>query len=213
MNHDIFAQEFSRAEEFVAALFNYLETNGGSSYFESDVTQLEHALQSADLARQAGAPGELVTAALLHDIGHLLLGEHNGSPEFLTSDLGHESAGARFLARWFDAAVAVPVALHVNAKRYLVSVDAGYLNSLSPVSKKSLEAQGGPLTSEQAEQFAKLGFAQDAIALRHWDDAAKVAAKNVPPLQSYAPLVARLVNTARRKVVAEPLDGGGRGLL
>lgn len=210
MNQEIFAQEFSKVEDFVAALFSYLEANGGSSYFESDVTQLEHGLQSAELARLAGAPGELVAAALLHDIGHLLLGENNRDPTFLKSDLCHEEVGSRFLANWFDAAVAIPVALHVNAKRYLVSVDADYFNALSPVSKKSLEAQGGPLSPEQAEQFAKLGFAQDAIALRRWDDSAKVAGKRVMPLLSYAPLVARLTVMAGRKVVAESLDDYGR---
>src|SRR5262249_19687881 len=41
-------------------------------YFGEPVTQLEHALQCAHLARQANADDDLVLAALLHDIGHLI---------------------------------------------------------------------------------------------------------------------------------------------
>ena len=36
-----------------------------------------------EVAEQAGASDALVTAALLHDVGHLLLGEHMGTEDFL----------------------------------------------------------------------------------------------------------------------------------
>ena len=39
----------------------------GSSY--GDLTQLDHALQAAHLAREAGEPEAVVVAALLHDVG------------------------------------------------------------------------------------------------------------------------------------------------
>ena len=47
---------------------------GSGLYFGEEVTETEHALQSAALAEQSGAAKELVAAALLHDIGHLLHG-------------------------------------------------------------------------------------------------------------------------------------------
>ena len=58
----------------IEALF---ERRGGEQYSGEPVTQLEHALQTAALAEGEGADDELVTAALLHDLGHLLhdLGE------------------------------------------------------------------------------------------------------------------------------------------
>ena len=59
-------------------LLGYLVDHGTSNYDES-VTQLEHALQSAALARADGAAPETVVSALLHDLGHLLIGEHDGS--------------------------------------------------------------------------------------------------------------------------------------
>ena len=45
---------------------------GGEQYAGEPVSQLEHALQTALLAEQDGGDDELVTACLLHDLGHLL---------------------------------------------------------------------------------------------------------------------------------------------
>jgi hypothetical protein len=58
------------ADLFLDRLFGLLETRGQDRYDES-VSQLEHALQAAALARVEGAPAALVVAALLHDVGHL----------------------------------------------------------------------------------------------------------------------------------------------
>lgn len=186
-------REYASTEAFVAALFDYLKEQGGGTYFDSEVTQLEHALQAANLAREAGASDPLVAAALLHDIGHMLLGEHNRDAAFLATDLGHEKAGALLLSRWFAPAIATPVALHVSAKRYLVAVDPHYRKSLSPVSQQSLAAQGGPFRAAEAEEFAQSPYAQVAVLLRHWDDLAKVSDKVVPQLSEYAESVGRLV--------------------
>ena len=54
----------------IEALF----TSGVSEeYLGEDVKLVEHMLQCAALAREAGATDELVVASLLHDIGHLLI--------------------------------------------------------------------------------------------------------------------------------------------
>ena len=50
-------------------LFNQ---RGHLAYGEG-VTELQHALQAASLAEQDNAPDNQIVAALLHDIGHLLL--------------------------------------------------------------------------------------------------------------------------------------------
>ena len=44
----------------------------GSSHYDDTVSQAEHALQTAWLAREAGAPPTLVVAALFHDIAPYL---------------------------------------------------------------------------------------------------------------------------------------------
>ena len=85
--------------------------------------------------------------------------------------------------------MARPVALHVAAKRYLCAVDAGYADGLSPASTRSLEFQGGPLDARQARAFERRAGWQEAVALRRWDDAAKVPGLRVPGFTEYRTLL------------------------
>src|SRR5262245_61942543 len=102
-------------------LFALFHERGVGAYFGEAVTETEHALQCACLAEQAGAAPELVAAALLHDVGHLMhgLGEDVADRGI---DGRHEAVGAAWLGRHFGPTVAVPVRLHVAAKRYLCAV-------------------------------------------------------------------------------------------
>jgi predicted HD phosphohydrolase len=158
---------------------------------DENVTQRQHALQTALLAEQeAGKEAhEVVTSALLHDIGHLLLDEHAGEDSFLEEDLEHEVVGQAWLTRYFSPAVTLPVLYHVPAKRYWTSVDQQYYDGLSISSKRSLAVQGGPFTPEEAEEFIKREGAQDAVALRLWDDRGKEKGKETPPLEYFKPHV------------------------
>ena len=63
--------EHSTSEARADALLLFMKAHGNSFYDES-VTQLEHAIQTAVLAREAQAPIHQVVAALLHDIGDIL---------------------------------------------------------------------------------------------------------------------------------------------
>jgi [1-hydroxy-2-(trimethylamino)ethyl]phosphonate dioxygenase len=69
--------------------------------------------------------------------------------------------------------VTEPIALHVQAKRFLCARDPGYHARLSPVSQRSLELQGGPLTASDAQVFASNVHAADALQVRRWDDLGK----------------------------------------
>ena len=177
-------RKFAGPEQLVGALTALFDERGGTHY-DAGVTQREHALQSATLARRAGAPAALVVAALLHDIGHLLLDEHAADPGFLANDRRHEAVGWHFLREWFPPAVAGPVALHVRAKRYLVATVPDYAARLSASSLRSLAVQGGPLSAADAAAFAALPHAQAAIALRRWDDEAKIAGGAVASLDEF----------------------------
>ena len=66
--------------------------NGGSQYGGEAVTQLEHGLQAATLAENEQSPPELIVAALVHDIGHLLHGLPDDTPDQGIDD-HHETAG------------------------------------------------------------------------------------------------------------------------
>ena len=80
-------------ENIISKILKLLETKGKDlQYGNENVTQLEHALQCAELAEKRGFSKEIITAALLHDIGHLLYdGQdpiHDGKDGF------HENLGA-----------------------------------------------------------------------------------------------------------------------
>lgn len=157
----------------LAALFALLEARGSAEYGGEGVTQLQHALQCAALADAAGASAALITAALLHDVGHLAhdLGEDATQRGV---DDHHEARGAGLLRQaGLSEAVWRPVALHVEAKRWLVANDVGYAAQLSEESQRSLALQGGPMGREESARFLAQLFAQDAIVLRRWDDLAK----------------------------------------
>jgi phosphonate degradation associated HDIG domain protein len=168
-----------------------LVSHGGDAYFGEPVTVLEHCLQAAFFARESGSSKELIGAALLHDVGHLLHHEGEDVAEHGV-DTRHEELGQQLLAQHLPAAVTEPVRLHVAAKRYLCLADAGYRDTLSPSSVLSLELQGGPMSADEAASFLSLPFADDAVALRRWDDEAKIPELAVPDAPSYLPLLKTL---------------------
>lgn len=177
-------RSLSSNDERVDILFDYMLRRGQSNYDES-VTQLEHALQAAFLAKRSGAEPVVIVAALLHDIGHFLTDEHSEHSDFTSEDWLHEEIGADCLGEFFHPAVIETMRLHVDAKRYLCGVDPLYREGLSPASENSLRLQGGPMTSAETEAFESRPFAKVAIQVRHWDDQAKVAGMEVPDLESY----------------------------
>ena len=172
----------------VDLLFDYLKSHGQSSY-DPSVSQLEHALQTAHLAQQESQLPHLVVASLLHDIGHLMLDEHDERGDFLYQDWAHEAVAARALSEFFPSNVVTPVQRHVSAKRLLCSLDAAYYEGLSEASKRSFAVQGGPLSQFEAERLQALEGMPDAMALRRWDDRAKVHGVEVPELETYANVV------------------------
>lgn len=183
-------------DEFCDRVFAYLRAAGQTMYDES-VTQIEHALQCAYLAEAAGYGAAVQVAALLHDIGHLLLDEHDQQDDFLADDRRHEIIGARLLTKWFGADLASVVALHVPAKRYLVTTDDTYRARLSDASIRSLAVQGGPMTDDEASAFAALPHSRLAVELRRWDDLGKVRGGTVPELEHWrAAMVATLDRSA-----------------
>jgi phosphonate degradation associated HDIG domain protein len=157
----------------------------GADHYDEDLSQRDHALQTAALALAAGASDALIVAALLHDIGHLLALQTGSQEGSRPVDLRHEASGARYLAGLFPSSVTGPIALHVRAKRYRCAVDHRYWDQLSAGSKRSLEVQGGPMTDDEAATFELLpGFA-NAVRLREWDDQGKVDGLDVVPLAAY----------------------------
>ena len=163
------------------------ERRGQETYGEG-ISQLDHALQCAAFAERDGADAALVTATLLHDIGHLL---HDLPADVADTgiDTQHEASGSAWLSRHFGLAVTEPVRMHVAAKRYLATMEPGYFDRLSYASKLSLRLQGGPMSEKQAATFAAEPFFSDAIRLRRWDEEGKIIGYHGPALDHFLPRV------------------------
>jgi predicted HD phosphohydrolase len=163
-----------------------LDGLAGLPYGGEAVDQLAHARQCAAAAVTAGADDALVVAAALHDIGRArpVMALHPGVP--------HEEAGARFCEPHLGERVAWLIRAHVPAKRYLVAIELEYFDGLSPASVGSLARQGGPMSAAEVAAFHSMPWAEDAVALRRWDDAAKNPAGDGPSAAALAALVERL---------------------
>ena len=174
------------SEDPLDVIMGLFQKRGDAAYLGEAVSQTEHALQTAWAAEQADAASALIAAALLHDIGHLL---HDLAEDCALAgiDDAHEVRGERWLARYFGPDVTEPIGLHVAAKRFLCATDPTYLGLLSEASLRSLKLQGGPFTADEAAQFRRHPYGDAAVALRRFDEQAKVPGLPTPPLEHFRP--------------------------
>lgn len=181
--------------EITNTILNLFNERGHSEYGGEAVTQLEHALQCATLARQAHASDALITASLLHDVGHILHDLPDNTPDTGIDDF-HENLAAQFLEKYFPPSVSEPVRLHVAAKRYICTIEPEYLEHLSAPSIQSFEIQGGMMTEEEIRTFEQNSFHQDAVQLRRWDDLAKDPDWQTDPIETFSEYITNCLKSS-----------------
>jgi len=173
-------------KNIIDQLIHLLKEKGSDmQYGGENVSQLEHALQCAELAEENKLSNPTIAAALLHDIGHLLYEDED--PIHEGKDGHHENLGADYLSKYFGEQVINPIRAHVDSKRYLAAVEDEYYDSLSKASQISLAAQGGSFTKEEAGEFIKKPFMKEAVEMRRFDDMAKITNKKTPDLNHFKP--------------------------
>ncbi|HEX3576697.1 MAG TPA: HD domain-containing protein [Rhodopila sp.] len=174
----------------LARIAELLTLKAGNQYGLSAINQRQHALQAAWLAEKTGCPDALVTAGLLHDIGHMVhdLGDNPAEDGI---DDQHEQRGHEFLQAWFGPDVTEPVRLHVAAKRYLCATEADYFSKLSKDSVLSLSLQGGPMSPQEVAAFNAIPQSAAAVQLRRFDEQAKVRDLETPSVQHFLGYVER----------------------
>lgn len=169
----------TNAKKVADEIISLFERKGGVSYAGEKVTQLEHACQAAQLAEKDGNNDEVILAAFLHDIGHLLEDEPGTE---LMGGFGvkdHESIGAMYLTkRGFSQTLVKLVNAHVEAKRYLCVMNHRYYENLSEASKATLHFQGGPMREDELDAFERNPMKNLIIKMRTWDEEAKF--ENIP---------------------------------
>lgn len=175
-----------------------LDAMAGSAarrYGTERVSELAHALQCAELAREAGADEELTLACLLHDVGRFAVDQSlisdrvGGGGRGHHSARGHHEVGADLIAPYVPERVTWLVRMHADAKRYLCTTEPGYHATLSPASQHTMTLQGGLMSPEEVARHAAHPWLGDALRLRRWDDLAKVVGKVTAPLAAWEPLL------------------------
>lgn len=164
------------------------ESAHAQEYLGEDITLVEHMIQCAENAQAEGAEDWLIVAALLHDIGHLLIPDA-ASAQDSGVDMHHDDIGAEWISKRFPNNVVQAVRLHVDAKKYLVATDPDYFNHLSEASQITLDIQGGVFSASEAAEFIQQNYALEAVQLRRWDDAGKVRGAAKTDLSHYEVLI------------------------
>jgi 2-amino-1-hydroxyethylphosphonate dioxygenase (glycine-forming) len=188
-----------------STITNLFEQYGSEDYIGESISQLEHALQAAHIAEANGEEHEMIIAALLHDIGHLVVYEQENSDskwgahyqDDVSPYLGahhHEKIGADYLRNLgLEENIPELVESHISSKRWL-SRDPIYHAKLSEASKQTLIHQGGPMTDEESIEYLKHPKHIMFTSLRLYDDGAKVVGKKTKDLEYYLSYLDRLTD-------------------
>ncbi|KAJ6442372.1 major facilitator superfamily transporter [Purpureocillium lavendulum] len=177
------------ASETVEQLFDFILAQGNTDY----------------LGEKYGSDKEVILGALLHDVGRFIPAA-NSMPKMIAPNgtyvgrASHEVLGESYLRQLgFSEKVCQLVGAHVMAKRYLTAVDKDYYDGLSDTSKRTLKYQGGIFNQDQVKEAQNDPLLDAKLAVRRWDDEAKVPGRVVPGLMEY-------MNIAIECLIGTPLD-------
>lgn len=184
----------------IESIFAAMEESHRFPYGPEPVTELEHALQCAELAAAESGDDELVAAALLHDVGRVAARQDSVSdtlePEaakkIVPGARGHDAVGISLLSGLMPERVLFCIGAHVAAKRYLCAVEPSYYDVITGGSTHTLKLQGGAMSPDEVAAFEKHPWFDDAVKVRRWDDRAKIAGAETRPLAHWRPLVEKL---------------------
>jgi predicted HD phosphohydrolase len=175
---------FTTTDEAWAALVEQQGMGDGEA-----IDLWEHQLQTAEGLERLGADEALIVAGLLHDLG-----------DGRVAEVAHAPWAATLVRPLLGERVAWVIGAHADAKRYLCTTDPAYWDTLSPVSKRTLEAQGGLMTPDEVEQFRAHPFADQAVLLRQCDDAGKDPSHRVEDPERFRAMLDRVATHAHAGV-------------
>lgn len=172
------------------------EKYGQTDYIGEKITQTEHAIQCALVAKNEGYNDYVIIGALLHDIGHLIGLQNNLEEMDSLGTSSHENIGYEFLKKYnFPTIICDLVKNHISAKRYLVSKHPEYYNKLSNASKQTLIYQGGSMTKEEMKEYELNPNFELYLKLREWDDKAKVENMELPNIREFENIIKKCLSS------------------
>ena len=151
---------------------------------EPELDGLAHALQCGAILRAEHPDDlELAVAGLVHDIADIAY------PDDHTD---HDRRGAALVEPLLGPRVARLVGAHVLAKRYLVTTDPAYRDTLSRRSVETLSKQGDALADAELAALAADPDREAILELRRADERAKDPAARVPDLEAWRTILAEV---------------------
>lgn len=174
---------FATTDEAWASLVEQRGMNDGEA-----VDLWTHQLQTAEGLERLGADEELIVAGLLHDLG-----------DGRVAEAAHAPWAAALVKPLLGERVAWVIGAHADAKRYLCTTDAAYWDTLSPLSKQTLIAQGGLMTPDELAQFEAHPLTKDAVLLRQCDDGGKNPAHEVQNPERFRAMLDRVAARERAR--------------
>ena len=174
----LFINGFSLEQDLFEVIKNLYVTYGDHQYMLGEpITQQDHALQAAYLAKTSKASDEIVLALLLHDIGQLTNESHIGKTSHLHTS--HDEEGCTWLKEHgFSAFVCEFAKFHTLAKIILCALNPDYYAKLSKASQESYHLQKVKFSKPEYQavvtQFLSHPRPEEFLFARRCDDGAKI---------------------------------------
>ncbi|KAJ2255574.1 hypothetical protein GGI13_001552 [Coemansia sp. RSA 455] len=194
-------------EQRATMVFELLQTGSKKEYIGGKMTQLEHALQAAQLTKSEGADEETIIAALLLDIGHLIPSPQKSSMSNYAYDslyqlieatgsdspVAYSRLGAAYLRKLsFSNKTSELVESNIKAKSYLLSTDLNFQTGPNDGDTVPISMNLGLLSPTEKHEFENDPLFRQKVQLAKWDDAAtKISGVRPPALDTYRDMIVR----------------------
>ncbi|KAJ2249373.1 hypothetical protein GGI13_004311 [Coemansia sp. RSA 455] len=164
-------------EQRMSKVFEVLENSGKQEHIGENMTQLDHALRVAYLAKREGADEETILAGLL--LSFMAVDRYE-SDDFNVRELGFSNKTSELVESNF------------KAKRYLSAIDPTYRNYGDGAVIMFITLRDNPLSPGDMRDFEMDPLFQQKVQLTKWDDAAaKVTGVKPPALDTYRDMALR----------------------
>lgn len=182
-------------EETIDEIFGLYHDYGNNRYMiGEEVTQIDHMIQTAMVAEREGGDEQTILAAFLHDIGHLVGHRDHLKQMDGWGTMDHDKVGGEYLkSKGFPEKICKLVSNHVEAKRYMVTVDPGYAENLSLASKTTLGYEGGKMSEKEMFEFDRDPLRNTYFQFRRWEEMSKEVNVKLEPIEKYKELMRKVL--------------------